>query len=93
MARLFSGHTGDTAVQWTSGPTGVPTGPSYARAVSQGSLILSGRGAAFGLSGNWDSFEQKGLADNLYFYSFTSYAFQGSLKVILENKSTSVPLI
>lgn len=59
------------------GPTAVPTGPLYAQVVSQSSLILFGGGAAFGLSGNCDSFEQKGLADNLKlnFYSSTSYAF------------------
>lgn len=56
------------------GPTAVPTGPSHAQVVSQSSPILFGRGAAFGLSGNGDSFEQKGRADDLYFYSFTSYA-------------------
>lgn len=55
-----------TAVQRTSGP-------SHAQVVSQSSPILFGRGAAFGLLGNWDSSEQKGRAD-LHLYSFTSYA-------------------
>lgn len=49
-----------------------PLAPHMHRLVSQSSLILFGRGVAFGLSGNWDCFEQNHSSRNAWLIIFIS---------------------
>lgn len=49
-----------------------PLAPHMHRLASQSSLILFGRGVAFGLSGNWDCFEQNRSSRKAWLIIFIS---------------------